>query len=330
VQLHNVRGEMHGLNTPIEIGSATLYLTNDAMLMQKVSARTGSTHWSGEVTAPRHCAAPGCTFQFDLTADQLSTGDFAEWFTPHSAKRPWYRILNADEPKGSSPLLAIRAHGNLQVGRLGLKKVVATQIATQVDLDRGKITLTALRGQLLQGTHQGNWIIDASNREVSGHDASSALVRYHGSGALQNISLAQVGTVMNDDWIAGTADGIFDLVGSGDSFHELLSRSDGKLQFVMRNGSLTHVEIPGAAGPLPVHRFTGELHLKKGAWELSAGRLESRDGIYQVRGTASPESGLDFVLTRSDRRSWSLAGTLAKPRVTAASRTEARAKAVKP
>ena len=329
-QLHNVHGEMHGLNTPIEIGSATLSLTNDAMLMQKISARTGSTHWSGEVTAPRHCAAPGCTFQFDLTADQLSTGDFAEWFTPHSAKRPWYRILNADEPKGSSPLLAIRAHGNLQVGRLGLKKVVATQIATQVDLDRGKITLTALRGQLLQGTHQGNWIIDASNREVSGHDASSALVRYHGSGALQNISLAQVGTVMNDDWIAGTADGIFDLVGSGDSFHELLSRSDGKLQFVMRNGSLTHVEIPGAAGPLPVHRFTGELHLKKGAWELSAGRLESRDGIYQVRGTASPESGLDFVLTRSDRRSWSLAGTLAKPRVTAASRTEARAKAVKP
>jgi hypothetical protein len=328
-QLHNVRGEMHGLNTPIEIGSATLSLTNDAMLMQKISARTGSTHWSGEVTAPRHCAAPGCTFQFDLTADQLSTGDFAEWLTPHSAKRPWYRILDADEPQGSSPLLAIRAHGSLQVGRFGLMKVMATQVATQVDLDRGKITLTALRGQLLQGTHQGKWIIDASNPETASHDVSGQPVRYHGSGALQNISLAQVGALMNDGWITGTADGNFDLDGSGNSFHELLAGSHGKLQFVMRNGSLTHVEIPGSAGPLPVHRFAGELHLNKGAWELPAGKLESRDGIYQVRGTASPESGLDFMLTRSDRRSWSLAGTLAKPRVTAASRTEAKANSVK-
>jgi hypothetical protein len=333
-QLRNVRAEMHGLNTPIEIGSATMALTPDAVLLQKISARTGSTHWSGGITAPRHCAAPSaapnCVFQFDLTADQLSTGDLAEWFTPHSAKRPWYRILNSSEPQGGSPLLAIQARGNLHVGRFGLKKVFATQVATQVDLDRGKITLTALRAQLLQGTHQGNWTIDAST-----HDASAQTLRYHGSGTLQDISLAQVGTLMNDAWIAGTADGNFDLEGSGDSFRELLAHSDGKLQFVMRNGSLPHIEIPGSPVPLPVHRFTGELHLKKGDWELSAGRLESRDGIYQVSGTASPGSGFDFVLTRGDEQSWTITGTLAEPRVapvdhSEANRTEADAKTVKP
>lgn len=329
-QLRNVRAEMHGLNAPVEIGSATVTLAPDAVSIQKISARTGSTHWSGGVTAPRHCTAPGCVFQFDLAADQLSTGDFAEWFTPRSAKRPWYRILSSDQPQGGSPMLAIQAHGNLHVGRFGLKKVVVTQVATQVDLDRGKITLTGLRGQLLQGTHQGNWIID-----VSGQDASSQLVRYHGRGTVQNVSLAQLGTLMNDEWITGTADGNFDLDGSANSFHELLARSDGRLQFVMRDGSLTHVEIPGAAGPLPVHRFTGDLHLKKGAWELSAGRLESRDGIYRVSGTASPGSGLDFALTRGDERSWTLTGTLAEPHVapvdrTETKRTEADAKAVKP
>ena len=74
----------------------------------------------------------------------------------------------------------------------------------------------------------------------------------------------------NDAWIAGTADGNFDLDGSGDSFRDLLARSDGKLRFVMRNGSLPHIEIPGSPVPLPVHRFAGELHLKKGVWELSA------------------------------------------------------------
>ena len=140
---------------------------------------------------------------------------------------------------------------------------------------------------------------------------------------------------MNDAWITGTADGKFDLEGSADGFRELLARSDGKLQFVMRNGSLPHIRIPGSPAPLPVHRFSGDLHLKKGAWELSAGRLESRDGFYRVRGTASPASGLDFVLTRGDQRSWSLTGTLAKPHVasvdsTEAKRAEADSKGAKP
>ena len=353
-QLRNVRAEMRGLNTPIEIASANIALDPDAVRMDKISARTGITHWSGEVTAPRHCAAPAvlasiaptCVFQFDLTADQLSTGDLAEWFTPHPAKRPWYRILNANsnsssnDPLGSSPLLAIQAHGNLHVGRFGLKKVSATQVATQVEVDRGKITLTALRAQLLQGTHQGNWIIDASNHGVSNHDVSTQSVRYHGTGTLQDISLAQVGTLMNDDWISGMASGNFDLEGSGNSFRQLLERSDGRLQFVMRNGSLPHIEIPGSPAPLPVHRFAGELHLKKGAWELSAGRLESRDGTYQVSGTASPGSGFDFVLMRGDEQSWTLTGTLDKPHVapvghreanrTEAKRVEAGAETVKP
>ena len=313
-QLRNVHAGMRGLNTPIEIGSATITFTPDAVWMRKISARTGSTHWSGGVAAPRHCATPTCVFQFDLTADELSTGDLAEWFTPHPARLPWYRILNSNAPQGPSPLLAIQARGSLHVGQLGLKKVFATQVATQVELDRGKITLTVLRGQLLQGTHQGNWIVDASTQPV----------RYHGAGTLQNISLAQVGTLMNDAWIDGTADGNFDLEGSGDDFRELLARSDGKLQFVMRNGSLPRIEIPGSPVPLPVHRFAGELHLKKDAWELSAGRLESRDGIYQVNGTASPGSGFDFVLTRGDEQSWTLTGTLAKPHVVPVNRTEAK------
>ena len=159
---------------------------------------------------------------------------------------------------------------------------------------------------------------------MSNRDASTQPVRYHGTGTLQDISLAQVGALMNEDWIAGTADGKFDLEGSGDNFRGLLARSDGKLQFVMRNGSLRHIEIPGSPAPLPVHRFAGELHLEKGAWELSACRLESRDGIYQVSGTASPASGFDFVLTRGDEQSWTLTGTLAKPHVAPGNRTEAK------
>ncbi len=349
-QLRNVRAEMRGLNTPIEISSAAMTLAPDAVLMQKISARTGSTHWNGAVTAPRHCVPPGslpnCVFQFDLTADQFSIGDLAAWFTLHPAKRPWYRILNSNsnQPLGPSPLLAIQAHGSLHVDQFVLNKVLVTQVSTQVNVDRGKITLTALRAQLLQGTHQGNWTIDLSKHDMSKQDlstsdastddASTPSVRYHGAGTLNDIALVQVGTLMNDNWIAGTVDGNFDVEGSGDSFRELRAQS-GKLQFVMRKGSLPHIEIPGSPAPLPVHRFTGELHLKKGVWELSAGRLESRDGIYRVSGTDSPSSGLDLILARGDEQSWTLTGTLAKPHLapgsrTVAKRTDANVKTVKP
>ncbi len=344
-QLRNVRAETRGLNVPILISAANISLTPEVLSMQDISARTGNTHWSGGVTAPRHCAmantaadnslgtgpgvVPLCIFQFDLMADQLSAADLAEWFTPHPTKHPWYRILNSRSDStgapASSPLLAVQAHGNLRVGRFAFKKLIATQIAAHVDVDRGKIALTALRAQLLQGAHQGNWTIDASNRDISDHavlnqpatsrDASTPGVRYHGTGTLRDISLPQLSTVMNDDWITGMADGKFEVDGFADGFRALLTNSVGKLQFIMRNGTFPHIDVPGSPAPLPVHRFSGELRWKKGEWELSSGKLESRDGIYQVSGRASINDSCDFILTRGDDQSWELTGTLATPSI---------------
>jgi len=339
-QLRNVHAEMRGLNTPIEISSANVTLLPNAVLLQKLTARTGNTHWTGDVTAPRHCAAPNsvpgtaaevtpnCMYQFDLTADQLSTADLAEWFTPQSTKRPWYRILNSDSnvAMDRTPLLAVRARGQLHVGRFGLRKVVATQVATQVEVDRGKIVLNNLRAQLLQGTHQGNWTIDASNRDIPTSEATTpalnASVRYHGQGTLRDVSLAQVVSLMNDSWITGTADGTFNLDASGESFRDLLSRSDGKVQFVVRNGSLPNIEIPGSSGPRTVRSFTGEMHLKKGAWQIANARLESQDGAYNVSGTVSADNKVDFDFKRGDERAWLLTGTLAKPLVTPVNRND--------
>ncbi len=310
-QLRNVRAETRGLNRPIEISSATVLLGPEVFSFQKLSAQTGTTHWSGSVTAPRHCA-PACVFQFDLTADQLSGEDLAELFTPHPAQRPWYRILSSSDQQGPSPFLDLQAHGSLHVARLELKKLLATQVATQMIVDRGKLTFIGVQGQLLQGSHKGNWTIDASMLPP----------HYHGTGILQGISLAEVATLMSKNWITGSADGSFDLETSGADFSDLLANSDGKLQFVMRNGSLSSVEIPGSDGPLPVHRFSGSLRLKENAWELSGGKLESRDGMYQASGSATAEKGLDFVLTRGDEQSWKLTGTLNEVRVTPANHTE--------
>ena len=306
-QLKNVRAETRGLNSPIEIASAAVTLAPDMTSVQQISARIGVTRWSGSVRAPRHCA-PSCLFQFDLSADRLSTGDLAEWFTPHPAKRPWYRILSSaergsGEKAGPSAPAALQARGRLLVAQFEIKKALATQLTTELTVDHSKITLSRLRGQFLQGMHQGNWTIDASKQPIE----------YHGSGTLENISLERLSALMNDAWITGNGDGTFDVGSSGGNFQEVLMNADGKLQFTMRNGTFAHVEIPGAPAPLPVYRFSGNLRVKEGEWQLSAGKLESRDGIYQVSGTSSPGSGLDFIFTRGDEQSWNITGTIANP-----------------
>ncbi len=314
-QLHSVRAEMRGVNTPIEISAAVMTLAADTVSLDKIAAQTGATHWSGNVIAPRQCSSAGCVFRFDLSADRLSTKELYDWFAAPATKRPWYRLLNLGEQDGPSPLLAARASGTLRIAKLDLKEVPTTQITTQLDLDRGKITLSNLRGQLLQGTHQGNWTIDFSAQPV----------KYQAAGALQNISLAQLSALMNDTWVTGRGDATFEGATSGSVLADLLANAKATLHLTMRNGSLPHVAGAGSAGPLSVHTLTGDLRLDKGVWELSTARLESRDGIYQVSGRASAKSGLNFTLLRNDDQSWTLFGTLAKPRLERTSRTQAEA-----
>jgi len=312
-QLHNVHTGMRGLNPEIEITAATVVLGPDTVSLEKLSARIGATHWSGSVSAPRHCGSGSCVFRFDLAADQLSSATIAEWFAPHPAKRPWYQILRSSEAQGKSPLVAIQANGRLQVNRFRLKSLDATTVAAQVELDRGKVTLRDVQAQVLQGRHQGLWVIDASAQPL----------HYRASGTLQGISLAQVGVAMNDPWVTGTADARFDLASTGATFADLLAHADGQLKFAMQNGSFSRLELPDAAKPFPVHLFAARLQVKNGTWNLNAGRIESHDGIYQISGTASP-TGLNMVLTRGDEQSWNVTGTLLKPRTARAGRTEAR------
>jgi len=306
-QLKNVRAETRGLNTPIEIASATVTLGPALTTIDKLSARTGDVRWTGSVHLPRHCA-PNCLYEFDLDADRLSSADLAQWLTPHPSKRPWYRILSSANQTGPSPLLAAHARGRLRVAQFALGNALATQVSTELTADRGKIVLTRLQAQFLEGQHLGDWTIDASIDPPE----------YRGTGTLEDVSLDRLSTLMNDAWITGNADGAFEVHTAGVSSRELLANADGKLQFAMRNGSFAHLEIPGAPSPFPVYRFSGALRVKDGKWQLSAGRLESRDGLYTVTGTSST-GALDFTLTRGDERSWNLTGTLAKPLVRPAS-----------
>ena len=301
------------MNTLIEIAGASVTMMPDAVWLDKIAAQTGSTHWSGKLSVPRNCTTD-CLVRFDLAADRISASELHEWFTAQAAKRPWYR-LNLGEQNGPSPLLAARASGTLRVAKFEVKKVIANQLFAQVDLDRGKVNMKNLRGQVLQGIHQGNWTIDASAQPL----------RYSATGTFQNVSLTQISMLMNDGWITGTGDATFEGTTSGMAWADLVANANAILHFTLRDGNFPHIESMSSTGSLSVHKLAGDLRLEKGIWELSTTRLESRDGMYQVSGKASAKDGLNFTLLRNDDRSWSLLGTLAKPRLERTSRTQAQA-----
>jgi len=182
----------------------------------------GKHHWSGGVTAPRiarlrrragcRCGrCSSCVFQFDLTADS-----FRPEISPNGSRRigqaSVVRILNSNSNSSSNEPLGLRTACDPGTRQLACRPV-------RIEEDVGYPGCDASRNRSRQdhihrsarttaaGRHQGNWIIDVSSHDVSNHDASTqpALPRH---GTLQDISLAQVGALMNDDWISGTAAGI--------------------------------------------------------------------------------------------------------------------------
>jgi len=132
-QLRNVRAEVRGLNTPIEIGLGELEPHPDAISLPEIFRSYASTHWGGTVRRLA-IARLGLRVSVRPCSRSASTEILATGSRPHPAKRAWYRLLNpaANTRQVVSPLLTILARGSLQVGRFEMKKVAATQITTQV------------------------------------------------------------------------------------------------------------------------------------------------------------------------------------------------------
>ncbi len=328
-QLRNVHAQVRWMTAPLEIESATALIEADALTLQKIAARIGTAHFAGRVRVARHCTpvvpsatssgdtpeptSAKCPVQFDLSADNLSKADLTEWFSQRLTKRPWYQVLEASPenatsaPVDDSPLLRMGAEGNLRVARFSVDRLSMTRVSSTLELQQGRLSLTALSGELLQGTHHGNWVIDFTS------PANASGPQFRGTGTLTNISLDQLSSAMNDSWISGAADGTYFF--SGPDVRDMLRNSEAKLKFVMRDGSLLHIDLFDTAQPMRVERFSGELNLNSGQWRLTDATLESQASTYKVRGVAASTSDLNFSFKNDDERSWSITGSLAEPRI---------------
>jgi hypothetical protein len=314
-QLHSIRVELRGLNAPLEIMSANVVLTPDQTNVQNLTASVAGTSWRGSLALPRPCILPdSCPVHFDLHADEIAADRLNQLVNPHIPKRPWYRFLSSPAT-GVPYLLTVHAAGKLTANRLVIRRFVGNRVSANVELDKGRLRLSDLRGDVLGGKHTGEWEADFTAKPPE----------YSGSGELERIALNQLSESMDDDWINGWANATYRGKTSGLDAAELFASATSTLRVDVRDGLLRHVSLTEGTGPLPMHRLAARVSLRDGKFEIQEGTLETSTGTYQVNGTASLTRILNLKLTREGAPGFNITGTLMEPHVSPILTPETRA-----
>jgi AsmA family len=304
-QLHSIRAEVRGLNAALEIASANLVLTPEQINVQNLTASIADTSWRGSLAIPRPCAVPdSCPVRFDLYADEIATDRLNQLINPHVRKQPWYRFLSSPAT-GAPYLLTVHAFGKLTANRVVVHKLAGNRVSANVELNKGKLRLSDLRGEVLGGKHIGEWEADFTAKPPV----------YNGSGTLERIALHQLSESMNDDWITGWATSSYRVRVSGLDAAQLFASANGTLKVDAGDGLLRHVALAEGAGPLQMHRLAAHLFLRDGKFEIQEGKLETATRIYQVSGTASLTRVLNLQLTQQGATGFNITGTLTEPHV---------------
>jgi hypothetical protein len=315
-QLHSVRAQIHGLNGPVEVGSANLAISDDAVRVTTFSAEAAGAMWHGTLQIPRPCGSPDkCVFEFNVRTAELNATALNALVNPAKAKKSWYKILRI----GQSPqnyLLEARANGRIAIEKLALGKASCSHFSADLKLNAGEVTLTDLQGDILDGHANGDWKADFSKKPPE----------YNGNGSLQGVELAQVADLMHDGWIEGDAAATYEISAKGWTLQDLLDSADMKATFTVHDGGFPHIAFSSRSGPLHAAEFSGELRLHDGKFSFEDANLESSSGVYKVSGTALLTGALDLKLSGESASGYNVTGTLLKTRVTSIPTAEAELK----
>ena len=303
-QLRSVNAQIRGLNAPIEIASAHLTITEDAIRVQNLTAISAGTTWRGSFLVPRPCAsAIDCAFGFNLHTPAASVAALNTLLNPALANRPWYRILPFDSQP--SYLLRAKASGKLAIDEFTLGKAICSGFSTDVKLNSGSLTLSNMTGNVLGGHATGDWkaVFTRNSPTISG------------SGTLEKVALAEIAQLMHDGWVSGTGTAKYTFSTSGRSWQELLASADASAEFDVKDGTFPHLVLVGNSGPLRTNEFAGSLNLKNGKFSFDDTKLKAGDEVYTVSGTAALSGVLAIRIANENNGGFNVTGTLFKTRV---------------
>jgi hypothetical protein len=314
-QLHNVHAVVHGVNRPVEISSAELRLTAGEARLDKLSARAAGARWTGSVTVPRGCGTPGaCLIHFNLNADQIGMSGLYAWLGAHPDARRWYQVLTPEQ--SGTPMLVdnLRAAWKVSVAQMLIRNLTMNHVAAEVELAGGKLKVSNLSFDVLDGKHRGDWQVDFTG----------ATPVYSGSGMLANLSLERLADAMHESWISGTATGSYRVTASGRNLAAFWQSADAGITFDVRDGRLPRISLDSGDDPLQIGRWQGTARVRKGNVEIEKSEIVSGTATYGISGTVSAGQVLDLKLTGA--AIYNITGTLAEPHVQASSAPETQAR----
>jgi AsmA family/AsmA-like C-terminal region len=306
VQLRSVTAELQGVAEPLLISSAAATLANQQVTVTSFTAGFAKgPEISGSASFPVHCTAPeSCTLHFDVRSDDASLARLNQLVNPSYFNRPWYHLLEIGQ-RHQDALLKLHASGHVSSARFEVGTAVANNVSATVELDAGKLRVRDLRADLLGGHHNGTWI----------GDFTVAPPTYSGTGSITRVSMAQVATLMHDNWATGEVGAQYSLAIRGVDRASLRDSATGTADFTWNDGSLRHVVLDGRGAPLAFSNFRGKVGLAHGMFTLADCKLQSGGANYTVKGTASYNRSLALRLERAGGHSYVISGPLDKPRI---------------
>jgi len=319
-QLHAVRAQVRGFNAPLEIGSASLILSQEEVRVQNLVASAGEASWRGSLVIARPClGTDGCAIHFNLRADEIEMGRLSQLLNPRAGKEPWYRAFSSSLTSGTPYLMTVNASGKVNADHMIIGKVKASSVRADMELKKGKLCISAFRANLLGGRHDGEWQADFTVQPP----------QYRGTGSFQHVQLERLADSMNGDWITGTAIVSYQVSTSGLTASELSSSATANLQISVSEGSLPHLMLADTGTPLQMSHLAAQLRLRDAKVEIQTGQIETGLDVFHLSGSASLAQILDLQLTRDDASGFSITGTLSQPHVSQLAPSESRA-ALKP
>ena len=310
-QLRNVRAFPHGTGSPIEIASAEMQFTPDAVRIEKIIGKAAGATWRGHVEIPRSCGI-ACPIVFSLNTNQVALHELTQWASP-AHKRPWYRVL---EGGSSTPsvLASLHASGHVSAEQLTIHGLSAKRVSAKINVDGGKFEIPDLSADFLNGKYRGDWSADFT--------AKAAICR--STGKFSAVSLAGLAAEMKDKWVAGTANAHYELKAPCPA--DFWQDAEGNVEVEMTDGDFPHLTIGDNDEPLRVQHLSGKADLHAGTIEIKETSFDSPSGKYQLTGTASFKRDINLKLKRlpdsPTSSGYVLTGSLSVPRVTPLTRVE--------
>ena len=318
LQLRNATAELQGVHEPFQIASATATLADQSVTVNSFSAEfKEGPAISGSASFPQRCVSrESCILRFDLHTPEITLTRLNQLLNPAYQSRPWYHLLAIGQ-RDENALMKLYARGSLAANRVLIGDLVASNVVGTIEMNAGALSLKDVRADVLGGHHAGNW--DA--------DFTANPPKYFGSGTATKLAMAQLATLMHDAWATGTLDGQYTLAMAGFDAAALRNSATGSTSFRWSGGSLRHVVLEGKGGPLSFSKLGGQLISRNGILSCEGCELQSSDGTYELRGSASFSRTLDVRLERSGGGvSYAISGPLEKPRVEAVPAPSSEAK----